>query len=219
MAGSLRNVTGSKRADEPYATLAERTYVMGIPTVYIVGTERLALVPEYLNLGSVVVVAPDRDTLKRWGREQDQHSDGLSVPNGIVEGATVVDLAGRRIVSDGATLPLSDLEYRVLSALLDPPGRAISFRELRTRGWGDGAEVSADVYSVRALVQRLRAKLEVARADVRIEAVRGFGFRADLSSGLVRGASRTRRGQPPGVMAALADARTSRGDAYGGGSA
>ena len=39
---------------------------MAVPTVFLVGTERLPLIPEYLNLGSVVVVAPDPGTLKRW---------------------------------------------------------------------------------------------------------------------------------------------------------
>lgn len=150
---------------------------MAIPTVFIVGVERLPLVPEYLNLGSVVVVAPDQDTLRRWVWEQDgdpePSADRDAEPHG-----TVVDLAGRRIISDGVSLPLSDLEYRVLSALLSPPGRALSFRELRSSGWGEAQEIPADIYSVRALVQRLRAKLQVARADVTVEAVRGFGFRA-----------------------------------------
>ncbi len=151
--------------------------MMAIPTVFIVGIERLPLVPEYLNLGSVVVVAPDHDTLRRWTWEQDGHRE----PQGESEapsGGTVVDLAGRRIVCNGATLPLSDLEYLVLSALLSPLGRALSFRELRSGGWEDGPELPADVYSVRALVQRLRAKLQAARADVAIQAVRGYGFRA-----------------------------------------
>lgn len=148
---------------------------MAVPTVLMVGIERLPLVPEYLNLGSVVVIAPDQDTLKRWFAGQappiisEPHEDHPS---------TVIDMVGRRIISDGATLPLSDLEYRVLSALLSPIGRAISFQELRSLGWGDSPELPADVYSVRALVQRLRAKLEVARADLQIESVRGFGFRA-----------------------------------------
>lgn len=150
---------------------------MGIPTVLLVGVERLPLVPEYLNLGSVVVVAPDQETLRRWTREQEVQP----APGGFEAevGGTVVDLNGRRILSDGASLPLSDLEYRVLSALLIPPGRAVSFAELRASGWGDGPEMPADVYAIRALVQRLRAKLEVARVGVTITAVRGFGFRAD----------------------------------------
>jgi DNA-binding response OmpR family regulator len=151
---------------------------MAIPTVFLVGVERLPLVPEYLNLGSIVIIAPDRDTLRLWTAEQ-----GDQVEAGTEEhlpGGTVVDFAGRRIVSDGASLPLSDLEYRVLSALLSPPGRAISFRELRSCGWGDGPDLPADIYAIRALVQRLRAKLEVAGTDVKIRAVRGFGFRAEV---------------------------------------
>lgn len=149
---------------------------MAIPTVFMVGVERLPLVPEYLNLGSVVVVAPDQDTLKRWVWEQ-RGDPAAPVHHGDPASGMVVDLAGRRIISDGSTLPLSDLEYRVLSALLSPAGRALSFRELRSLGWGDAPELPADVYSVRALVQRLRAKLQVARADFEIQAVRGFGFR------------------------------------------
>lgn len=154
---------------------------MAIPTVFLVGVERLPLVPEYLNLGSVVVVAPDQDTLRRWVWEQDGDRPGAA---GREDGSlgTVVDLTGRRIVIDGATLPLSDLEFRVLSALLSPPGRALSFRELRASCWGDAPEIPADVYSVRALVQRLRAKLQVADAQVTIESIRGFGFRATPSS-------------------------------------
>lgn len=147
---------------------------MAIPTVLMVGVERLPLVPEYLNLGSIVVIAPDQDTLNRWIAEHAPPNP--TEPQG--GSSTVVDIAGRRIVTDGATLPLSDLEYRVLSALLSPIGRAISFQELRSVGWGDSPELPADVYSVRALVQRLRAKLAVADADLGIESVRGYGFRA-----------------------------------------
>jgi DNA-binding response OmpR family regulator len=154
---------------------------MAIPTVFIVGVERLPLVPEYLNLGSVVVMAPDQETLRRWGREQDNGRHRSAGRGGEPLG-TVVDLTGRRIIVDGGTLPLSDLEFRVLSSLLSPPGRALSFRELRASCWGDTPELPADIYSVRALVQRLRAKLQVADAQLMIEAIRGFGFRAVPSS-------------------------------------
>ena len=88
---------------------------MAIPTVFMVGVERLPLVPEYLNLGSVVVVAPDQETLRRWVREQDDDREPSARRDAEPLG-TVVDLTGRRIVVDGATLPLSDLEFRVLSA-------------------------------------------------------------------------------------------------------
>lgn len=147
-----------------------------VPTVFIVGESRLPLIPEYLNLGSVVVVSPDRNTLRRWTGEQED--EGASPEFRGREGSrTIVDLLGRRVEHDGACLPLSDLEYRMLSALLHPPGRAISYTELRRIGWGEGSDMPADIYSIRALVQRLRAKLAVARADIRIEAVRGYGLR------------------------------------------
>jgi two-component system response regulator MtrA len=149
---------------------------MGVPTVFLVGEGRLALVPEYLNLGSVVVIAPDRETLRQWQNEQD---DPVSMqPQPVVEG-TVVDMEGRRIMWQGESLPLSELEFKVLGALLQVPGRAWSFRDLRWVGWGDRAEVPVDPYTVKALVQRLRAKLAAANAQITIEAVRGFGFRAE----------------------------------------
>lgn len=154
---------------------------MGIPTVYLVGTDRLPLIPEYLNLGTVVVVSPDRSTLEAWEQERRGAPDPTS---GDGEGAgTVVDLAGRRIMCGDGTLPLSDLEFRVLSALLGPPGRALSFSEIRHEGWGEGPDMPFDVYSVRALVQRLRAKLQVAAAPIEIRSVRSFGFRAELNEG------------------------------------
>lgn len=145
--------------------------------MFPVGIDRLPLVPEYLNLGSVVVIAPDRDTLQIWTSEQATESPLTPSPNETDTG-TVVDLAGRRIICDGGTLPLSDLEFRVLSVLLSPPGRAISFHDLKEAGWGADLELATDRYTVRALIQRLRAKLEVPNADLRIEAVHGYGFRA-----------------------------------------
>ena len=150
---------------------------MGVPTVFLVGEGRLALVPEYLNLGSVVVIAPDRDTLRQWQDEQDPppHTAAASVAEG-----TVVDMEGRRILWKGESLPLSELEFKVLGALLRAPGRAWSFRDLRRVGWGDAGEMPVDPYTVKALIQRLRAKLQAAEAGVTIEAVRGFGFRATI---------------------------------------
>ncbi|MEX0984903.1 MAG: winged helix-turn-helix domain-containing protein [Actinomycetota bacterium] len=150
---------------------------MSIPTVYLVGIERLPLIPEYLNLGTVVVVAPDQRTLDAWDDER-RIARAAEEPAMEAASATVIDLDGRRILVGGGSLPLSDLEFRVLHALLDPPGRAVSFDELRTCGWG-GAAMEFDVTSVRALIQRLRAKLQVAEAPMSIVSVRGFGFRVE----------------------------------------
>src|SRR6185503_20668377 len=85
--------------------------VMGVPTVFLVGEGRLALVPEYLNLGSVVVIAPDRDTLRQWQDEQDPPPHAAAAR---VAEDTVVDMEGRRILWKGESLPLSELEFKVL---------------------------------------------------------------------------------------------------------
>lgn len=153
---------------------------MTVPSVFMVGVDRLALIPEYLNLGSVVIVAPDAPTLRAWQQEQ-APSSGREQG----EPPVVVDMQGRRIVHEGASLPLSDREFRVLGALLAQPGRAWSFRALRRIGWDEVFELPIDPYAVKAAIQRLRAKLQVAGAPVAIEAVPGYGFRA-VSAGSVK---------------------------------
>jgi DNA-binding response OmpR family regulator len=75
---------------------------------------------------------------------------------------------------------LSDLEFRVLGALVVRPGRARSFGDLRAAGWGEVPAMSGDVEALRALIQRLRRKLAAAGTGVEIEPVRGFGYRATV---------------------------------------
>jgi DNA-binding winged helix-turn-helix (wHTH) protein len=151
--------------------------VSSVPTVFLLGDEHLPLIPEYLQLGSVVVVAPDRDLLRRWTREKEEtRGPGPTVRT---EGNLVVDLDARRVLIDDRPVSLSDLEFRVLAALLARPGRAWSFRDLRQAGWGEGPDLFGDDQIVKALVQRLRNKLRTSGARVSIEAVRSFGFRAE----------------------------------------
>lgn len=152
---------------------------MNVPTVYLLGEDNLELIPEYLQLGSVVVVAPDRDVLRRWTTDHEQqHAPEDDLPRD--HGDLVVDLSARRVSIDGRTLNLTDLEFRVLAALMTRPGRAWSFTDLRRAGWGQGPDLFGDDQTVRALVQRLRKKLRAAAAPVTIEAVRSFGFRAEV---------------------------------------
>jgi DNA-binding response OmpR family regulator len=151
--------------------------VSSVPTVYLLGAEHLPLIPEYLQLGSVVVVAPDRELLTRWTEQQG--GARVAEPPAHRAGNLVLDLEARRVTSRDRPVELSDLEFRVLAALLARPGRAWSFGDLRTVGWGDGPAIYGDQQTVRALVQRLRKKLDAAGAQVCIEAVRSFGFRAE----------------------------------------
>jgi DNA-binding response OmpR family regulator len=152
--------------------------VMAVSTVFLVGIDQLAQIPEFLNMGAVVVVAPDPRTLRRWRWEQDGEAptprDKEASQTGLV-----VDIARRRISSLGLPIDLSDLEFRVLAALLAEPRPALCYRDLRRIGWGDGPQLPLDAYSVRSLIQRLRAKLKAVRAPLTICAIRGFGFRAE----------------------------------------
>jgi DNA-binding response OmpR family regulator len=149
-----------------------------VATVLLVGIDEMDHVPDYLELGAVVVIAPDRETMRQWRREQDAAETQVLAAGG--EGALVIDLLSRRILCFGRPLNLSELEFRVLAALMSHPGRAWSFRDLRRAGWGEGLNLPVDVYSVRSLVQRIRLKLIAAEAPAAIDAVRGFGFRIQL---------------------------------------
>jgi DNA-binding response OmpR family regulator len=150
---------------------------MGQATVFLVGVDDLPTIPDYLQLGAVVVLAPDRQTLARWQWETQRLGDA-SEREPLERGDLVIDLAGRRILHRERPIPLSELEFRVLAALVARPGRAWSFSDLRGAGWDDELRLSADVDAVRALVQRLRGKLKSIGVPMSIEAVRGFGFRA-----------------------------------------
>jgi DNA-binding response OmpR family regulator len=148
---------------------------MGVATVYMVGIDDLERVPDFLELGAVVVIAPDRQTLRRW------KDDGELEPPAAVQtsdgDALVIDLARRQVLCFGRPVALTDLEFRVLAALTSQPRTARSFRDLRRAGWGEGPDLPFDIYPVRSLVQRLRIKLHAAEAPIRIEAVRGYGYR------------------------------------------
>jgi DNA-binding response OmpR family regulator len=141
----------------------------------MVGAGRLSTVPEYLRLRSVVVIAPSKEMLIHW---QQEGWGERSVASDAAEGLRV-DVPGRRLVWMGTVVPLTDLEFRVAACLGSDPGRAWSYRELRNAGWGDGPDLPIDVFAVRSVIQRIRGKLRSAGATVRVESVRGFGFRLE----------------------------------------
>jgi two-component system response regulator MtrA len=190
---TTRERSGTSRW-EPKSGLEAIDGVSNVPTVYLLGEEHLPLISEYLQLGSVVVVAPDRDLLTRWTAQQ----GGGRVAEPPVRRVSnlVIDLDARRATIHDRPVPLSDLEFRVLAALLARPGRAWSFGDLRTVGWGEGPAIYGDPQTVRALVQRLRKKLDAAGAQVCVEAVRSFGFRAEPSRS-TEGLSLTGVAMPP----------------------
>jgi DNA-binding response OmpR family regulator len=87
-----------------------------------------------------------------------------------------VDFADRSVAVDGNAVTLTPLEFRLLSAFVRNPNRALSTDELLGLAWEDPHGVKRG--SVKLYVGYLRRKLsDAGGADVPIETVRGFGYR------------------------------------------
>ncbi|MDP9299935.1 MAG: winged helix-turn-helix domain-containing protein [Actinomycetota bacterium] len=141
------------------------------------GIDDLERIPEFLDLGLIVVVSPDPTTLRRWQHEQELGEPAMDRP--AATSGVVVEMAARRIAYRGVPLTLSDREFRVLAGLVHGRGRAFSFEEIRRLAWGEATNVPIDIYSIRSLIQRLRAKLRAVAAPDTIAPVRSFGFRLE----------------------------------------
>ncbi len=152
---------------------------MGVATVTLVGDDP-SRAWDFLRLGAVVILAPDTATLRRWRDE----GETVSTPGPHARSAAGrddlhVDHPAHCVRWNGDPLPLTELEFRVLSCLGADPGHARSYRELRRVGWGECPDLGDDAYVVRAVVQRMRRKLSRAGVRMRIVAVRGFGLRLE----------------------------------------
>jgi DNA-binding response OmpR family regulator len=100
----------------------------------------------------------------------------------ISQGALTLDPAKRTVQKDGGTpLRLTQLEFRLLYALITQPGRIISSENLIEHVWGYSGAGSRTL--VRGLVKRLRAKLEEDPADPHfILTEKGSGYSFDPGS-------------------------------------
>ena len=93
-------------------------------------------------------------------------------------GPVVVDELAMRVTRDGAEVPLTPTELRLLIELLRNAGHALSRRTLLERVWDYG--YIGDSRLVDACVQRLRAKIEDDPANpVIVRTVRGVGYRLE----------------------------------------
>jgi two-component system KDP operon response regulator KdpE len=91
-------------------------------------------------------------------------------------GPTTVDLANRRVTRDGLDIHLSQIEFRLLAALLAHPGKVLTHRQLLQDVWGP-SYVEHNHY-VRIYMGRLRQKLEVDPAQPRfLRTETGIGYR------------------------------------------
>ena len=105
------------------------------------------------------LLARTRALLRRKGR-----GDEAQVPV-VAFGSVQVDLSRRTVTRDGATVHLTQIEYRLLGVLLANAGRVMTHRQLLKQVWGP-SHVESNHY-LRIYVAHLRQKLEADPAQPR----------------------------------------------------
>lgn len=98
-----------------------------------------------------------------------RRTHGHSGPT-LTAGTLALDTSQMRLTIDGKVVPLTPLEYRLVSYLVHHKGRVISSVELREHVYGD--EEARVANAVEALIVRLRRKL----GPDFIETRRGLGY-------------------------------------------
>ena len=88
-------------------------------------------------------------------------------------GGLSIDPVRHRVYAEGAEIGLRPLEYKLISLLLEHPGRVYSRAELLHEVWGISADITTR--TVDTHVRRLREKL--GPQEDAIETVHGFGYR------------------------------------------
>jgi DNA-binding response OmpR family regulator len=92
------------------------------------------------------------------------------------DGYVRVDMTQQQVSMDGQPIPLTPIEFRLLSTLVRHRGQILSPDQLMELAWEDSSGLTAD--RVKYAVLRLRRKLGWDDSpDSRLETVRGFGYR------------------------------------------
>lgn len=86
-----------------------------------------------------------------------------------------LDPASHAVRTAHGEVLLSPTEYRMLAAIAARPGEVVRRRTVVAAAWPDGAIVSEN--TVDSFLRRIRTKLDSIGSPVRIETVRGVGFR------------------------------------------
>ncbi|TWS22871.1 response regulator transcription factor [Tsukamurella sputi] len=91
------------------------------------------------------------------------------------DGPLTVDRAGAEVLRDGAPLPLTPTEKRLMYAFADHPGQVLSREQLLSMAWNQ--DFLGDSRLVDNAILRLRPKIDPPDGTSHIETVRGFGYR------------------------------------------
>jgi DNA-binding response OmpR family regulator len=128
------------------------------------------------NPNMVVVLAANLDAVRDWLTDPEMARDALTASQEVVRlNDLVIDRAGHRAEWKGKLIHLTEHELGLIGVLAEHPGRALTFAELVACAWG--TPYYGHPSPVHAAMRRLRSKLKKAGVEVRLEAVRGVGFR------------------------------------------
>jgi DNA-binding response OmpR family regulator len=85
----------------------------------------------------------------------------------------------RRLECSGQPVTLTARELMIVETLMRAPGAVISRTDLLEQAWGEMREPDSNTIDV--LMSRVRRKFEAASSVVRIETVRGAGYRLEVA--------------------------------------
>ncbi len=85
----------------------------------------------------------------------------------------------RRVTCGGRDLPLTAREFAILETLMRIPNGVVSREALLEQAWGERQEPMSNTIDV--LIARVRKKLSAAGSSMRIETLRGSGYRLTAS--------------------------------------
>jgi two-component system, OmpR family, response regulator ResD len=106
-------------------------------------------------------------------------SAAVATPEPVRSGRLEVDVAARRVRSDGRELELTVREFDLLAFLVCHPGRAFSRAELLEQVWGWSF---GDLSTITVYVRRLRDKVEQEPASpAHLQTVWGVGYRWEMN--------------------------------------
>ena len=100
----------------------------------------------------------------------------LKVNNDVIKiGAIELNKRSKVVLRDGEIAKLTPLEFKILSLLMDNPGRVFSIEEIYERVWN---EVAFNVDTVTVHIRRIREKIEINPKEPRyLKVVWGIGYK------------------------------------------
>ncbi len=108
-------------------------------------------------------------------RRSEQLATGSATPPIIDLGRVQVDLAGHRVMRDGAPVPLKPKAFELLAFLVRNPGQVFSRDQLLEKVWG--YDYAGETRTVDVHVHWLRAEIEAdPTAPELLQTVRGVGY-------------------------------------------